>query len=83
MIPKWFFGFFIYEKFADKENLETISSKVFGWKENFRETLSKILYFQRNNDVEFLTINFSPNGFIELEEKILNTILMLLLIDLL
>ena len=69
-------GFFIYEKYADKENLKTSSSKVFGWKENFRELLSKILYSQKNNDVEFVSINFSPNGFLTLEEKSLKTILL-------
>ena len=69
-------GFFIYEKYADKENLKTLSSKVFGWKENFRELLSKILYSQKNNDVEFVSINFSPNGFLTLEEKSLKTILL-------
>ena len=69
-------GFFIYEKYADKKNIKTLSSKVFGWKENFRETLSKILNFQKNNDIEFVSINFSPNGFVTLEEKILKTILL-------
>ena len=69
-------GYFINEKYSDKENLENLSSKVLGWKENFRGTLSKILKSQRNNDVEFITIDFSPNGFLTLEEKSLNTILL-------
>tara|TARA_B100000579_G_C22796518_1_gene837418 strand:+ start:775 stop:1497 length:723 start_codon:yes stop_codon:yes gene_type:complete len=69
-------GFFINEKYADKENLKKISSKVFGWKENFRETLSKILNYQKDNDVEFITITNSPNGFLTLEEKSLKTILL-------
>ena len=69
-------GFFIYEKYADKENLETLSIRVFGWKENFRKTLSKIFYFQKNNDVEFVTIKFSSNGYITLEERSLKTILL-------
>ena len=69
-------GFFIYEKYADKKNLKPFSSKIFGWKENFRELLSKILYFQKNNDVEFITINFSKSGFLTLEEKSLKTILL-------
>ena len=53
-----------------------MSSKVIGWKENFRQTLSKILNFQKDNDVEFITITFSPNGFLILEEKNLKTILL-------
>ena len=67
-------GFFIFEKYAEKENLGKLSSKVFGWEENFRERLSKILYSQKNNAVEFVTISFSPNGFLTLEEKSLKTI---------
>ncbi len=69
-------GFFISLKYSDQENLNKITSKVFGWKENFRETLSKILNYQKYNDVEFITINFSPNGFLTLEEKSLKTILL-------
>ena len=69
-------GFFINEKYADKENLKKLSTKVFGWKEDFREISSKILATQKNNDVEFVTINFSPNGFLTLEEKSLKTILL-------
>ena len=69
-------GFFINEKYANQENLKKLSTKVFGWKKKFRETLSKILNFQKNNDVEFITITFSPNGFLTLEEKSLKTILL-------
>ena len=67
-------GFFIDEKYSKKENLKELSTIVFGWKEEFRETLSKILNSQKNNEVEFLTIKFSPNGFLILEEKSLKTI---------
>ena len=67
-------GFFINEKYADKENLKILSTKIFGWKENFREISSKILRTQKNNDVQFNSINFSPNGFLTLEEKSLKTI---------
>ena len=69
-------GFFISLKYSDQENLSKITSKVFGWKENFRETLSKILNYQKYNDVEFIKITFSPNGFLTLEEKSLKTILL-------
>jgi cell division protein FtsQ len=40
-------GFFINEKYSDQINLKKLSSKIFGWKENFRETLSKILDYQK------------------------------------
>ncbi len=69
-------GFFISLKYSDQVNLKKITSKVFGWKENFRETLSKILNYQKYNDVEFNTITFSPNGFLTLEEKSLKTLLL-------
>ena len=69
-------GFFINEKYADNVNFKTLSTKVFGWKENFREISSKILSHQTNNDVEFVTINFSPNGFLTLKEKSLKIILL-------
>ena len=64
--------FLSYTKYIFKK----LSSKVFGWKENFRETLSIILNYQKDNDVEFITINLSQNGFLTLEEKNLKTILL-------
>ncbi|MDC3167942.1 FtsQ-type POTRA domain-containing protein [Prochlorococcus sp. AH-716-D22] len=67
-------GFFINEKYSDQENLKNISSKVIGWRENFRETLSKILNSQKYNDVEFIKITLSQNGFLTLEEKSLKKI---------
>ncbi len=69
-------GYFINEKYAQKENLGNLSSKVFGWEEKYRGMLSKILNSQKNNDIEFVTVNFSPNGFLTLEEKSLNIILL-------
>ena len=69
-------GFFINEKYTDQVSLKNLSSKIFGWKENFRETLSKILHYQKYNDVEFITMTLSPNGFLTLEEKSLKTILL-------
>ena len=69
-------GFFINKKYSNQENLKNFSSKVFGWKESFRETLSKIFNHQKYNDVEFIKINISPNGFLTLEEKSLKTILL-------
>ncbi len=69
-------GFFIYEKYADKRNLRTITSKVLGWEDIYKDTLSKIFNSQKNNNLELITINFSPNGFLTLEEKSLNKILL-------
>ena len=69
-------GFFIKEKYLDKKNLKKISCKIIGWKEKFRGTLSKILNFQKDKEVEFITIKFSPNGFLTLEEKSLKIILL-------
>tara|TARA_A100000164_G_scaffold302469_1_gene277890 strand:- start:46 stop:771 length:726 start_codon:yes stop_codon:yes gene_type:complete len=69
-------GFFFNEKYSDQEISKKLSSKVFGWKDNYRERLSKILNFQKDNDVVFITITFSPNGFLTLEEKSLKTILL-------
>ena len=69
-------GFFINEKFSDQVNFKKLSSKIFGWEENFRGTLSKILNYQKYNDVEFIKMTFSPNGFLTLEEKHLKTILL-------
>ena len=51
-----------------------LSIKVSGWDKKFRETLSKIFKSQKSNEVEFITIKFSPNGFLTIEEKNLKTI---------
>ena len=68
-------GFFINEeKYFDNEIFRQFSTKVFGWTEKSRERLSTILNFQKNNNIEFTNINFSPNGFLTLEEKSLKTI---------
>ncbi len=69
-------GFFINPKYSDQVNLKKITCRVFGWKKNFRETLSKILNYQKHNDIEFISITFSPNGFLTLEEKSFKKILL-------
>ena len=56
--------------------MKKLSSKVYGWEERFRETLSKVLHSQINDNVEFVAIKFSPNGYLTLEEKSLNKILL-------
>ena len=62
------------DSFAGNEYIKKLSIKVFGWKENFSETLSKILKSQNNNELEFVTIKFESNGFLTIEEKSLKTI---------
>ena len=69
-------GIFIDEKYTDKKNLKKLSTKVFGWKKNYSKNLSNILNFQKNNEVEFVTVNYSQNGYLKLEEKVLKTILL-------
>ena len=67
-------GIFISKNHVEEKNLGDLYIQVFGWHENFRKTLSKILISQNNNDFELIKVNFSPNGFLTLEEKYLKTI---------
>ena len=67
-------GIFINKENADEKNLRNLTIQVFGWEQKFRKILSKILFAQEDYGLEFLKINFSPNGFITVEEKDLKTI---------
>jgi len=67
-------GIFIDKKNAVNTNLNKLNIKVFGWKEKFKEIISKILIAQENNDYEIVKITFSSNGFLTIEEKDLKTI---------
>ena len=69
-------GIFIDKKNADKKNLSKLTIQVFGWKEKFKKILSDILIAQENYEFEIVKINFSPNGFLTVEEKDLKTILL-------
>ena len=69
-------GIFINKKHAEKINSEDLYIKVFGWQKKFEKTLSKILISQKNYEFEIIQVNFSPNGFLTLEEKNLKTILL-------
>ena len=69
-------GFFIYKKHAEKATLESSSIQVFGWQEKSIKTLSKILTAHKNGEIDINKIRFSPNGFLTLEEKDLNLILL-------
>ena len=67
-------GIFINKKNADNINLSKINIKVFGWNEKFQKILSEIFIAQENSVFEIVKIIFSPNGFLTIEEKDLNTI---------
>jgi len=67
-------GVFIDKSNADEKNLNKITIEVFGWKEKFKKILSEILVAQENYEFEVVKINFSPNGFLTIEEKDLKTI---------
>jgi len=67
-------GIFINKQNVDKKNLNKLTIKVFGWKEEFKKILSEILNAQKNYEYELVKITFSPNGFLTVEEKDLNTI---------
>ena len=69
-------GFFINEQNADKQYLNNLTIQVFGWKEEFRKILSEIYMAQENYELELVKITFAPNGFLTLEEKDLNKILL-------
>jgi len=67
-------GFFIKKQNAEEINLSKLTLKVFGWQEKFKKILSTIFIYQENNEFELVKITFSPNGFLTVEEKDLNTI---------
>ncbi len=67
-------GIFIDKQNVDEKNLNNISIKVFGWKAKFKKTLSEIFIAQEKYEFEILKINFSPNGFLTVEERDLKTI---------
>ena len=69
-------GIFINKQYADKNNLNKLTLKVFGWKKEFKEILSEILMAKDNYEFEVTEISFSPNGFLTIREKDLNTILL-------
>ena len=60
----------------DEKNLNKLTIQVFGWKEKFKKLLSEIFIAQENYDFDIVKISFSPNGFLIVEEKDLQTILL-------
>ena len=69
-------GFFINQKYVDKNNFKELKIRVYGWQEKSIKILSKILKSQILNELNIIKISFSPNGFLTLEEEDLRTILL-------
>ena len=67
-------GIFIDKQNIEEKSLNNISIQVFGWKEKFKKILSEIFIAQEKYELEIFKINFSPNGFLTVEEKDLKII---------
>ena len=69
-------GIFINKQNVDEKKLNKLTIQVFGWKEKFKKLLSEIFIAIENYDFDIVKISFSPNGFLTVEEKDLQTILL-------
>jgi len=69
-------GIFIEKQHVEEKKFKGLTIKVFGWKEKFKTVLSEIFKAQENYDFDIVKISFSPNGFLTVEEKDLQTILL-------
>ena len=69
-------GIFIEKQNVEEKKFKGLTIKVFGWKEKFKKVLSEIFIAQENYDLDIVKISFSPNGFLTVEEKDLQTILL-------
>ena len=69
-------GIFIEKQNVEEKKFKGLTIKVFGWKEKFKKVLSEIFKAQENYDFDIVKISFSPNGFLIVEEKDLQTILL-------
>ena len=69
-------GIFIEKQNVEEKKFKGLTIKVFGWKEKFKKVLSEIFIAQENYDFDIFKISFSPNGFLTIEEKDLQTILL-------
>ena len=69
-------GSFIEKHNVREKKIKGLTIKVFGWKEKFKKVLSEIFIAQENYDFDIVKISFSPNGFLTVEEKELQTILL-------
>jgi len=69
-------GIFIEKQNIEEKKFKELTIKVFGWKEKFKKVLSEIFIAQEIYDLDIFKISFSPNGFLTVEEKDLQTILL-------
>ena len=69
-------GSFIEKNNVEEKKIKGLTIKVFGWKEKFKKVLSEIFIAQENYDFDIVKISFSPNGFLTVEEKDLQNILL-------
>ena len=69
-------GIFIEKQNVEEKKFKELTIKVFGWKEKFKKVLSEIFIAQENYDFDIVKISFSPNGFLTVEEKDLQNILL-------
>jgi len=69
-------GSFIEKHNVEEKKIKGLTIKVFGWKEKFKKVLSEIFIAQENYDFDIVKISFSPNGFLTVKEKDLQTILL-------
>ena len=69
-------GIFIEKQNVEEKKFKGLTVKVFGWKEKFKKVLSEIFIAQENYDFDIVKISFSPNGFLTVKEKDLQTILL-------
>ncbi len=67
-------GVFLNRQNVDEKNWNNLKIQVFGWEERFQRTLSEIFIARENYQFEIVKINFSPDGFLTIEEKDLRTI---------
>ena len=67
-------GSFIEKQNVEEKKFKGLTIKVFGWKEKFKKILSEIFISLENYEFEIVKITFSPDGFLTIEEKDLNTI---------
>ena len=64
------------KKNVDEKNFNKLSIQVFGWNEKFQNILSEIFIAIENYELEIVKITFSYDGFLTIEEKDLNKILL-------
>ncbi len=69
-------GIFINKQNVDEKKLDKFTIQVFGWKEKFKKILSEIFIAIDNYKLEIVKITFSYDGFLTIEEKDLNIILL-------